>query len=224
MKKYLNYLPIFTFSLLVLLTTLFFISLMPFSPKWITADISGASIKQQEGSFVKIPGSRFDCFKTNTLEQVRCAVEVETKLLDMSLFYQNSQRQSLAGCKAFYGDNAIPCRYSFSLVHKTPYIIIDDNLGFSANQLERLWWQNPIQNLSEQHWMWVIQAITIALTINMIVLIGQGCSQISRYWLNTPRWLNQMMLAGPALLSTLFSYYASWMMLLLVTLTLGFVD
>ena len=186
------------------------------APSQIDADIAGVAIGQNE-TYITIPGNRFSCAATGRSDRVQCKVTLEGRPLEMTVTYAGISQKQITGCQATYAARPVNCTSGFNAGRKglRPFVRINDNLGLSPQQLQKLRQANLAANLSEHHWLRLAAGIAIAAAIALMLL-----------WLDVGKRANSPVVieALYCLSIGLIAFGVSWFFLLANLLSLGFVD
>lgn len=224
----------FTFGFLLLSVCSLGSLLVPVAPGLIDTEIAGVVIGHAGGTHVSISGHQFSCARGNRGALSRCYIVLNDHPLEVSVTYANNSKDHITGCLAFYVGRAVDCSSGFVYAGRKgvlPYVSVNDNLGLSNQQLQRLRQANLAENFGENNWLRLATGISLAACANATISL----------WLHMRRWADSPVSARGALGQLLYQrievvnvFYClgtgvivfglSWYFLVLSLLSLGFVD
>ena len=218
------------FILLLLVVGLHFV-LRPLSPSDVKSDIYSIKFLAGYDKLYQIQGTRLDCEPTGNVLTAHCTTVFEDRLLEIEVRYQDNHRTTAKSCSIKYAGEPVICTPSWDYEHRSPSVIIWENLGVSVERFAQLRQQNPLLYWYEQRFIQIAYALSGVLAVIAIiwswikfpanrVLPASNFQNFYRGWQS-----NHILLHGLYSLSCgILTFVTMYFFLMCDLLLLGFID
>ncbi len=152
--------------IVILVVAGLFLVLRPFSPQEVEGAFYAVKFVGDDGLRHQLFGDGFACAPIEDLpHDLLCQTTFEAQTLAVRIRYQDDSRRFLSFCAVNYGDKAVDCRPSFGYESQLPFVIVEDDLGISAERFEELQAERPLLQWPESVWMNILTVTAVFLAL-----------------------------------------------------------
>lgn len=222
-------------GLLLLFTIGWHFVLQPFSPSDVKSDIYAVKFFDGREKLYQIQGDQMSCLPVSDPLDAHCALTFEGKELAVHVRYQDEGRHMARFCTITYGGQEVTCKTGWDAENPAPSVIIEEDLGISAERFTELRQEHPLLYWFEARWIRLVRQISAIFAILGVIIFWFSASKQNDQY-DQPISPNQRLLRSAlnglgvwfilsiglgVTFSALLTTYSSWLLMRFIAIAGG---